>query len=181
MSGHPPQGNFLVFLLFPSRPKEAEFVVQLSSLTEHYGGYFVFSRFANSFSCQNWGSTDRSDGCLGDPLGCPAPPCPPEPLLLTSWLFSPFALTIIFLNPKASPASFTKQGKWENRVSRSQGKGLYSVRHPTLRWCHPVLGPGGGGEVLGGNCVCESRIREAESRRTSAEVLELLPPPLCIT
>lgn len=38
--------------------------------------------------------------------------------------FSPFALTIIFLHPKASPASFTEQGKWKNRVSHSQGKGL---------------------------------------------------------
>lgn len=63
--------------------------------------------------------------------------------------FSPFALTFVFLNPKASPASFTKQGKWKNRVSHSQGKGLHSVHHPLLRWCCPVLGPG----VLGGNLV----------------------------
>lgn len=95
--------------------------------------------------------------------------------------FPPFALTIIFLNPKASPASFTKQGKWKNRVSHSQGKGLHSVHHPLLRWCHPVLGPG----VLGGNLVFKPRMRNAMvspiwltagSRGKTAEVLELLLP-----
>lgn len=72
--------------------------------------------------------------------------------------FSPFALTVVFLNPKASPASFTKQGgKWKNRVSHPLGKGLSSVFHPTLRWCHPVLGPG----VSGGGCTCQSRMHDA--------------------
>lgn len=59
--------------------------------------------------------------------------------------FSPFALTIIFLNPKASPASFTKQGKWKNRVSHSQGKGLHSVHHPSPQVVPPSAGSWGRG------------------------------------
>lgn len=118
-------------------------MVQLSSLIELCSSstfcYFGFYRFAN-FALAKTGVPQpvltqglwNTSGCL-EPLRSPPSS--------QSWLSASFCVDPIFWNPKASSASFTKQGgKWKSRVSPSQGKGLYSASHPILRWCHPMLG-----------------------------------------
>lgn len=99
---------------------------------------FWFLPFCKFCSCQNWGPADHSDSRFMKHLWLPW--ASPEPSLLTKLAFC-LCVDPIFWNPKVSPASLTKQGgKWETRVSPSQGQGLYSASHWILRGCHPVLG-----------------------------------------